>query len=103
MKNTGVVELVTNGGKRKMHYLVDGGEFFMITSSKSKKVAQIKADNQVSITQTGKTYTVDLITDKEKCNEYNQRILNHSGTLMKILKRFNKGNTDCVLILNENI
>lgn len=57
----GTLVLTTNGGERKMSYSLVDGTYYMSTKSKTNKVAQIKADNQVSIDLDNKAYTAVLI------------------------------------------
>ncbi len=57
----GTLVLKTDGGERKMSYTLVDGIYYMSTKSHTKKVAQIKANNQVSIDLDDISYTATLI------------------------------------------
>lgn len=99
MKKSGTAVLATNGGERKMHYLLDGEKMYMLTNSESNKISQIKADNRVSVE--GKAYTAEVLIDAEKVAEVNAKLVEHSGLLVKIINKFNKGKNDCAIVLTE--
>lgn len=63
----GTLELTTNGGNRKMSYTLIDGVYYMSSKSQTNKIAQIKADNQVTINLEDGLYeaTLVLATDSD--------------------------------------
>ncbi len=98
MIENGVFNFVTNGGERKMHYMFDGDKYYLLTPSKSNKVAQIKEDNKVSIDINDNEYIAHIYTD-EKVAEVKDLFQANLKGFNKFMNRYIGKKNDAAIIL----
>lgn len=101
MEKSGTLLLKTNGGERKMHYIIDNDNIVMTTKGDSNKVKQIEADNIVSIDLNDKTYCAEIINDEAIVAQYKEKINQSHKGIQKIFAKFLGANSKTIILLKE--